>query len=481
MSGKIALYTPDTGFPDLEIKIAYGLIRVGIEAGAEVSLTPYDGLYQITFSSTTENTKIDKAFNLLLKRILTSQKFYDIGVKARYKKNYIPSKETINRLSQITLRELYKFKLRVNFDFTKDRQCGHKGAKFGATKLNERELGGLILLTSVHAGKPQYRDQRKRDLNLGLCETCGYLSVLGKESFCFTIQLGKGKNRKFVIVTPMPNRTLKMKELSHLLSIQKTLHNFWLSDLIPLNVFTLGLLAKIPSLSDIVRDLQINLHLVLLSKDNRGDTVVEQVSIVNASPFGNFITSSAYNSATIYKLIEREPKISALQEINSIIKKPEPFKLLKFARLYVQETSTNNWTNLLYPETTNYLLKEVAMVKTKIIENSSIRSVARMLRYFIRERKYGYADDIRNARKDSKDFEETIAKMLREAELRRVQQEQDKKQNKEIKNIVYIPNEDEIKELFKLANEDFEGTKIALVMLAFSFPTKKEKTEEITS
>jgi len=28
----ITLYTPATGFPDLEAKIAYGLARIGIEA-----------------------------------------------------------------------------------------------------------------------------------------------------------------------------------------------------------------------------------------------------------------------------------------------------------------------------------------------------------------------------------------------------------------------------------------------------------------
>ncbi|RLG99511.1 hypothetical protein DRO38_07645, partial [Candidatus Bathyarchaeota archaeon] len=95
--------------------------------------------------------------------------------------------------------------------------------------------------------------------------------------------------------------------------------------------------------------------------------------------------------------------------------------------------------------------------------------------YFIRERKYGYADDIRNARKDSKDFEETIVKMLREAELRRVQQEQDKNSGKEVKNWVHLPNEEEIKEIFRLTNEDFEQVKTALVILAFSFPTKKEE------
>jgi CRISPR type I-A-associated protein Csa5 len=162
----------------------------------------------------------------------------------------------------------------------------------------------------------------------------------------------------------------------------------------------------------------------------------------------------------------------ALNELNNSIYYRRADSLPKFARLYVQETSTNNWTNLLYLETTNYLLREVGMIPSNIIENPALQSLAKTLRYFIRERKYGYADDIRNARKNSRDFEETIAKMLREGELRRVQQEQDRQAGKEVKNWIYLPNEEEIKEVFRLANEDFESTKLALVMLAFSFPPK---------
>lgn len=118
------------------------------------------------------------------------------------------------------------------------------------------------------------------------------------------------------------------------------------------------------------------------------------------------------------------------------------------------------------------------MISQDIIENPALQSLARTLRYFIRERKYGYADDIRNARKDSRDFEETIAKMLREGELRRVQQEQDKKAGKKIENWIHLPKESEIQEVFQLANEDFEATKTALVILAFSFPVGvKEEVE----
>jgi len=107
------------------------------------------------------------------------------------------------------------------------------------------------------------------------------------------------------------------------------------------------------------------------------------------------------------------------------------------------------------------------MIKPEIIENAAISSLAQTLRYFIRDKKYHYADDIRNARKDSKDFEKTLEKMLREGRLRLTQNEK-----------IHLPSENEVKELFRLANEDFDEVKTALVILALSFPTKREEIKE---
>jgi len=57
--------------------------------------------------------------------------------------------------------------------------------------------------------------------------------------------------------------------------------------------------------------------------------------------------------------------------------------------------------------------------------------------------------------------------MLREGRLRFEQKEP-----------IHLPNEAEIKELFQLANKNFDEVKTALVILAFSFPTKEEEIRE---
>ena len=72
----ITLYTPATGFPDLEIKIAYGLARVAIEAvGIEkVSIHNNGGFYSVIINiSESECGKLDKTFNLVCKRLLSSE------------------------------------------------------------------------------------------------------------------------------------------------------------------------------------------------------------------------------------------------------------------------------------------------------------------------------------------------------------------------------------------------------------------------
>jgi len=461
----ITLCTPATGFPDLEVKIAYGLARVAIESGFESTIIPQKGFYQIEMKNFSSD-KFSESFLMFLNRLLSANKFYDLGVKARYKNKYSVTEEVFKEIQQFLqnygFEQIFSFRQISDFNFKKETFCGHKDIKnFGGSS-------GLILLSSFHAGKPYFRDKISDRFNLNLCEICGYLAVLGLYTFGFIIQMGSGKNRKYMITLPIPEGKMGINELYILMSLQKRLHNFWLSDILPMNTFLIGLLAKVPSLSDIINELQLQFHLTLVSKDNQGDTVVEQTAFVDALALSKYISVSPYNIVTVENLLGnyiKKPKISSLLELVTSLDNYDRNSLLKFARLYVQETSTNNWTNLLYLETANYLLKEVAMIKKEIIENPALQSLARTLRYFIRERKYGYADDIRNARKDSRDFEETIAKMLRESRLRL---EQGAK--------IHLPTEDEIKEVFRLADEDFESTKLALVILAFSFPSKE--TEE---
>lgn len=467
----ITLYTPSTGFPDLEVKIAYGLARVGIEAGYDLTLTPEKGYYKVTFN--TDNfDKGNQAFLIILKRILSSDRFFDLGVKAKDKGRYSATEKCISEISKTNLSNIFTFKVFSDLNIKKDYFCGHKNiSKFGGSS-------GLILISSFHAGKPYERDKRFSTFNQSLCAICGYLAVLGLHSFAFNIHLGTEKNKKYCIVLPIPKKEINSSQIQLLFSLQKLFSNFWLSDILPLKTFIIGLLSKVPSVSEIVKDLNLYFHLSLLSKDRRGDTIVEQTAFVDALPYAKFILDNPFNAATIENLLgssKEKPKISSLLEITNFIEHKDINNLLKFARLYVQETSRDKFINLLYPDTTKYLLKEVAMIKEEIIKNKAVRSLAKTLGYFVWNKdyqNYSYADNLRNAKKPE-DAMETFKKLMREAKLR-YDQEKDKKDG----NPPYLPHPEDIEEINHLMQLDFEQVITALYLLAFSFESYKTITIE---
>ncbi len=466
----ITLYTPATGFPDLEIKIAYGLARVGIEAFGinNVRIIPLQGFYEIQFNG--DFDKLNDAFNKIAQRILSSSYIAQItpgitggsadGFKTEENESYnLSIYKTINPLAQNKQSETF---------------CRHSSRSKISNVLGLTAMATTgVLCKRDGIDITFYKGQPRRPTDpRNICKTCGLLALLGiwYGSFIFNI------SEKEALVIPIPKDELSGGKLQEIFALQHQIRKEWFSQKFPQVLIPIIFLSKIPSLADILDG--FDLFVAVLSRQQGYH--VDGIQIISIDKYIDFIKASPFNIATIEMMFKNEAYAS-LMELNNLIYYNKKDSLLKFPRLYVQETSPKNgsYVNLLYPKTAKYLLKEVAMIKQDIIENPYIKSLARTLRYFIRERKYGYADDIRNARKDSRDFEETIAKMLREAEIRRVQQEQDKKEGKEIKNWIYIPKENEIQEVFKLANENFEATKTALVILAFSFEygTKEEGIE----
>uniref|UniRef100_A0A7C3NAX1 Type I-A CRISPR-associated protein Csa5 n=1 Tax=candidate division WOR-3 bacterium TaxID=2052148 RepID=A0A7C3NAX1_UNCW3 len=463
----ITLYTPATGFPDLEVKIAYGLARVGVEAFGidRITICNHGGFYTVIAEVDESNyDRLERTFDLLCKRLLSSSyiPFNTPGIGGR-------SAESIPVFENEIL-SLEDFKsMPVNAANKKSENiCRHRSNPVG-------NIIGFAASTSYHHKRDgidisiQQNIPRRPTNPKNICKVCALLALLGMwyASFIFSVA------DKEVIVIPIPNQELTGYKLQEIFALQHKVRKQWLNQNIPQILIPLVFLSKIPSSADILEG--FDLFIAVLSRQQGYH--VDGIFLIEIEHYLDYIRQTSFNIATIDRLLINEA-YKALNELNNSIYYRKADSLLKFARLYVQETSTNNWTNLLFLDTANYLLKEVGMLPSNIIENPSLQSLARTLRYFIRERKYGYADDIRNSRKGSRDFEETIAKMLREGELRRVQQEQERNAGKEVKSWIYLPKEEEIKEVFQLANEDFESTKLALVILAFSFPSKVEEITE---
>lgn len=456
MRKPLTLYTPATGFPDLEAKIAYGLARVGIETfGADkVRIIPEKGFYVISIDGDID--KLNVAFNRIAKRLLSS--------------DYIPRSTPGITGKSATIIKMGESE---NFDVTIYKEvkeyAEHKQSEVFCRHKESKKVSNVIGFTAPATTGvlckrdgidiSYYQGQLRRPTNpREICKTCGLLALLGMwfANFVFTVE------DKEIIIIPIPIEEISGEKLGEVFALQHKVRKAWIGQEIPQVTIPLIFLSRFSSSADILKGFE--LFIAVLSRQQGYH--VDGLFVIPVENYLDFIGYTPYNIATIDIMIRRRAYVS-LQELNKVVYNWEKASLLKFARLYVQETSTNNFTNLLYPETAKYLLKEVAMINQDIVENPALLSLARTLRYFIREKKYGYADDIRNARKESRGFEETIAKMLREGRLRLEQKE-----------MIHLPTEDEIQEIFRLANEDFESTKLALVMLAFSFPSKSEETEE---
>lgn len=449
----ITLYTPSTGFPDLEAKIAYGLVRVGIEAyGVEkVKIIPEKGFYVISIEGEVE--ELTKTFNTTVRRILMSDHIprNTPGITGRSAAT-IQVKDSENFDIDIYTNIVEVAEHKEAEKFCKHRVKGKVSNVLGFTA--SATTGVLCKRDGIDITFYNNRPRRPTDPR-DICKTCGLLALLGTWFASFVFNVG---NRE-IIAIPLPKEEISGSELQEIFALQHQIRKKWINQEIPQVLIPLIFFSKIPSSADILEG--FDLFVAVLSRQQGYH--VDGLFLIPIENYLDFIRRTPYNIATIDAILRREA-FSSLQELNDAVYNGNKTSLPKFARLYIQETSTNNFTNLLYPETSKYLLREVAMISSEIIENLALGSLARTLRYFIREKKYGYTDDIRNARKESKDFEETIAKMLREGRLRLEQKE-----------MIHLPTDEEMKEVFRLANDDFDKTKTALVILAFSFPTKTEE------
>lgn len=455
----LTLYTPGTGFPDLEAKIAFGLARVAVEAGRQVTLQPLVGLYRIDVES--DAAQFNEAFRLLVQRMLTSLRVYFVpGIQPKYRKNFPPLEDghLAEWIEDTDIASMFNAPDQQQKETMNLAMCGHDLVQvppFGGKT-------GLMLFASSHAGMPSERDRRSGDgHNTKLCSACGLLAVLAVHTCCFHWTLGTGSNRHSTTATLLPQIPMDTLALSHLIAAQKMLSGEWLSDVLPLRVVPMAVAAKFPHVNEVARLCGNVFHLVMFDSGNRDR--VEGTIIHAMDPLAKFLSASPHNCATVQLLLRGAPKVAPLTALTEAIglsgaEAARPLAM-KFARLFAQEAAPPNATypRLLYHQTAHYLMEVMCVIPPQIIDNDAVNSVAGTLRYFVTARNYSYVDSLRNAREGTTEFEDTLAKMLREARVR-----------SEDEN-VWMPADQDIKEVIKLADEDFEATKTALVLLSLTW------------
>lgn len=461
----ITLYTPATGFPDLEIKIAYGLARVAMETfgGEKVTIKDEGGFYKIKIDiEEFDFNTLNKTFNFLCKRLLVSNfiPFNTPGITSRSAESISVSEEEAFSLN------IYKSIITLAENRERENFCRHRLRKTVSNVLGFTAAATTgVLCKRDGVDITFYRGQPRRPTNpRDICKTCGLLALLGiwYASFIFNI------SDREVIIIPVPKEEISGNRLQEVFALQHQIRKERFSDKISQVVIPLVFLSKIPSSADILKG--FDLFIAVLSRQQGYH--VDGLFLISIENYLKFIRETPYNIAVVEN-IYRMDAYGALQELNNAIYHKNKSALLKFARLYVQETSTNNFTNLLYPETTRYLLKEVAMIKEEIIKNKAVRSIAKTLGYFVWNRdyqNYSFVDGLRNA-KTSKEVRQIFEKLVREAKLR-----YDQERTKENGNPPHVPHPEDIEEinrLMQLDQESFEQVITTLYLLAFSFESYK--------
>lgn len=100
------------------------------------------------------------------------------------------------------------------------------------------------------------------------------------------------------------------------------------------------------------------------------------------------------------------------------------------------------------------------MIRQEIIENAAINSLAKTLRLLTEAKKYGHVDDLKTATSEGASFGNWFANMLYAVS----------------RHHFHVPTEAEIKEIVRIANDDFEETKLAILILSLAKDSGPKKT-----
>ncbi len=461
----LRLVTPGTGLPDLEAKLAFGLVRLAAETRQPFDLKPEPGRYRLTLSAS--SGQLNDAFRLQARRHYASETPFRLpGIQAQYRPNY----PTVD--SQAELKPAYRdadlvVLFRQGHQGERNpwsrNQCGHNAIEpFGGKS-------GLILATSSHAGMPPRRD-RLSGGNLRLCAVCGLLVVIGIRSACLRNLLGSGSQRLTVLTSLIPQTALRHDTLLEILAVQKEFDQRPVCGLIPLQTAPLAVLTRFPHLAQLLATVAMRFHLTLYSH-GRTDRV-DATQVVDATRLARFLHTSPFHSATVEALLgsgRTPPVVSALVELTRALTtdalSDRRHAAIRFARITAMQ-ELGGQPRLLYHSTGRHLAEEICMIPPSIIEHEAIGAVADLVRYFVVHRNYGYVDAIRNARDGSRDLERTLTAMLRECWTRR--DPDTGRDDCPRAHFVPLPDEGQIRTIMTLAQTAFEDVKLALALLGLS-------------
>jgi len=477
----ITLQTPGTGFDDFESRIALGLCRVALDCVEPDKVTLEESFDRYLVHVDIDEAKkedLAKSLGWWCLRLLSNEDFLGqkIGLRPRWREQQ--SKGIANfgmdAQKEQAFKEIFQKYLDENQRMRKGSQdscCGHGYQK------EEKIFGALEEVFSPQLGQPPKRNKVTNQKTLDLCPSCGILGLLGTASFQLIISLrrtGTTVKEKYFMMPRFKGKINGETLLGYIATVKHIRPSLY--D-VPANSAILALLSSYPHLSRVMQTAnKTELYpTFFISRADTGGNVrryghFEEKAVGNEVLFLGNKDFGSYNVALAQRAYRRaEDKPELLGLLSKTLQFKQPQDAVSFYREYASVTEGKA---LVYKESTRFITKEVLKMEEKLIDDPNIGAVASMLRFFVRERKFGYVDNLRSSR-SPEEFEKHVLSALRDAASIHSKPE-DTKTPDEKK--LRLPNETNIREFLRLLQGGkFEDVKTLVCLLAFSYWRKEEE------
>jgi hypothetical protein len=466
MSLVATFYTPGTGLPDFEMRIALGLCAAALNVvePKKIALKENYDQYMIEISDQPDASNIIlKSLGWLCQNRLSDQVlllrtpgFRPLhldkqanGVAEFGKKLASQKDENANIFGSIARPR----------SGAHDYACGHVDSK-------DDKIFNALLAFSPQLGQPPKRNNPSHQITLPLCPYCGAAGLAGTVLFQMDISITntkRSKKERFFFL-PRFRGEATGDDLSKYLAATKHIRGN-LED-IPAYAATIALLSLYPHLIDVLGGSVSSFFIGRL--DNSGKAPRYGFYLEQPAQMEILYLRSVYNRAfaqSCYRLDDRSELLGLLAKAlhNKDIK-----AALDLARAYVGETEGKA---LLPWSSTVFFATEVCKMDKALLDGEKfqvIKEAANMLQYFVRERNFGYIDNLRKAR-DADEFAKLFLDAQREAQSAMLDP---KKQN----NKPFLPGQNSIQSLLQLLNEDekqFKSVQTLIALLAFTYYKKE--------
>lgn len=466
MNNVTTFYTPGTGLPDFEMRIALGLCAAALNAvePEKLKLKEEFDRFAINIAEPDASKIISRALGWLCQNRLSDQSlllrisgFRPLHSDTQAKNVADFGKKLLEGKNNLANTFVDDFNNRIG---AHDCACGHKNYK-------QDKIFDALLPLSPQLGQPPKRNNLQNQKNLPLCPYCATTGLAGAALFQIDVSISnpdrKKKERYFFL--PRFQGEISGTYLSQYLAASKNIQGN-LKD-IPATAATITLLALYPHFVEAMGDSIISFYVGRL--DNSGKAPRYGYYVEQSSYMEIRYLEKVYNRALVQKCYRMDNRSELLGLLARSLHNYDGKSALDFARTFVSATEGKS---MLPWSTTEFFAKEVCKMDKTLLEGEKfkvIKEVADMLQHFVRERNFGYVDNLRKAR-DADEFGKLLLDAQREAQS--VMLDPKKQVN------IFLPGQNTIQRLLQLVNEDekqFRSVQTLVALLAFTFYIYKKE------